>query len=370
MRVAFLSPFLFRFLRGIERFTVDLANALGKRGVEVHILTWWENRPWPWGALQPRVFLHPLRLPRYSRALWAGPAYALLLVWLRPDVVNLFFTWHGEELAFRLLPGGSTCTNLILHYPFEQVPHRYETLRQSRVARAATRIVAVSGYVADGVRDWLGRPSVIIPSGVDLRRFQPPDGKAGARKSLDIPTDAPVLATVAALEERKGVHRVLMALPQVIQDFPGLVYLVAGDGPEKGRLTEQTRALGLEEHVRFLGAVGDPLPVYHAADVFMFLSKGEASPLALLEAMSCGLPVIAAREPPLDELVAPMGTIFIDRSDLVEISRAILELLAEPQSRSVMGQNNRSHAEARFGWDRIAELYLDLFDDELHCSPA
>jgi glycosyltransferase involved in cell wall biosynthesis len=365
MRVAFVSPFLFRFLRGIERFTVDLVNSLAKRGVEVHLLTWWENRPWPWGDLQSGVFLHPLRLPRYFRALWAGPAYALMLARLRPDVINLFFTWHGEEIAFRLLPRWSRCTNLILHYPSKQVPHRYETLRQSRIARTATRIVAVSSYVADGVRDWLGRLSVIIPSGVDMRRFRPPDGKDGARESLGISIDAPVLATVAALEERKGVHRVLMALPQVIQEFPDLVYLVAGDGPEKGRLTEQIRALGLEGHVRLLGAVADPLPVYHAADVFMFLSKGEASPLALLEAMACGLPVIAARRRPLEEFAAPSGTVFVEDEDSGRVTQAVLQLTHNPLMLSAMGQKSREHAEKHFDWECIAGRYLRLFTEEV-----
>jgi len=365
MRVAFLSPFLFRYLRGIERFTVDLANALAKQGVKVHLLTWWENRPWAWGNLQQGVFLHPLPLPRYFRALWAGPAYALMLARLRPDVVNLFFTWHGEEIAIRLLSHQSFCLNLNLHYPAEQVPHRYQILQSSRIVRLATRIIAVSNYVADGAREWLGRSVIVIHNGVDLAKFHPAPNKATAREQLGIPTNAPVLATVTALERRKGVHKVLMALPQVIQEFPGLVYLVAGDGPEKGRLMDLVKTLGLETHVYFLGAVTDPLPVYQAADVFMFLSKGEASPLALLEAMACGLPVIAAQRRPLEEFAAPLGTIFVNDTEPKQVAQAILELLHNPRQRTVMGQKNRQHTEEHFGWDVIAKRYLQLFKEEL-----
>jgi glycosyltransferase involved in cell wall biosynthesis len=359
-----VSPFLFRFVRGIERFTVELANALAKRGAEIHLLTWRQNRSWPWGDLQPGVFLHALPLPRYFRALWAGPVYALVLARLRPDIINLFFTWHGEENAMRLLPF-STCLNLILHYPADQVPHRYCQLQQSRIPKVATRIVAVSTYVADGVHEWLDRSVVIIPSGVDLDRFRPPDEKARARKSLEISIESPVLATVAALEQRKGVHKALMALPQVIQEFPDLVYLVAGDGPERESLAKQVKALDLENHVRFLGAVADPLPVYHAADVFVFLSKGEASPLALLEAMACGLPVIAARRRPLEEFAAPFGTVFVNDTDTGQITQTISQLLQDPGQLTAMGRESRQHAEMDFGWDAIATRYLELFHEEV-----
>jgi glycosyltransferase involved in cell wall biosynthesis len=365
MRVAFVSPFLFRFLRGVERFTVDLANSLAERGVEVHLITWRERKDWPWCDLQPGAHLHALRLPRYFRSNWAGILYAPLLVWLRPEVVNLFFTWHGEEIAFRLLPKWGFALNLNLHYPAEQVPHRYHLLRRSRITSSATHIIAVSNYVAEGAMRWLGRRPTVIQNGVDLTTFSPAENKPIARQQLGIPDNTLVLTTVAALERRKGIHKVLEGLSQVVQEFPNMIYLVAGDGAERKNLTEQCGSLGLAKHVRFLGSVTDIVCVYQAADIFVFLSKGEASPLALLEAMACGLPVIAIREKPLDEFAAPLGTQFVDNADSDAVAQSILQLARNPLMLSTMGRESREHAEKHFDWEYVVDRYLCLFTEEV-----
>jgi len=153
----------------------------------------------------------------------------------------------------------------------------------------------------------------------------------------------------------------------VVKEHPDLVYLVAGDGPERESLRSIAHELGIMRHVKFMGALADPRPIYHAADAFIFLSKGEASPLALLEAMASGLPVIVAQEPPLDELAAPGGAIFVDRNNRAEVAQTILKLLADSHMRLTMGQINRHYVEAHFGWERIARCYLDLFEEELRC---
>lgn len=368
MRVAFISPFLFRCLRGIERFTVSLANALAEKGVEVHLITWREKSSWPWGNTHERVSVHALPLPRYFRPFWAGLAYVPLLLQLRADIVFLFFTWHGEEIAFRLIPTASWKTILALHYPAEEVPYRYSTLQRSVIPKIANQIVASSHYVADGVRQWLGRSPAMIHNGVDLNRFHPTDSKTDAKKKLNLPAESLVLTTVAVFEERKGVGKVLAALPQVIQNFKNVTYLVAGDGPEKEKLLAQTNALGLEKHVRFLGTVRDSLPLYHATDLFVFLSRGEASPLALLEAMACGLPLIAAQRPPLEEYASRAGTTFVDDNDPIQIAQAILELASDSARRAQMGQTNRQRVEQNFGWDVVAEQYLKLFESDSNAS--
>lgn len=361
LRIAFLSPFLFRYLRGIERFTVELANQLATRGAEIHLITWRGNQSWPWGELKPNITLHALRLPRYFTAFWAGVTYPILLQKLRLDVVNLFFTWHGEELAFRLNPFLKSSVVLNLHYPAEQVPHRYQMLQKSRIPKIAKQIVAVSHYVAEGARKWLGRSPLVIYNGVNLNQFFPATTKIEARKKLNIPNEALVLTTTAALEERKGISKVLAALPKVIQNAPNLIYLVAGDGPEREKLLEQTKIFGLQKHARFLGAVRDLTPLYHATDLFMFLSTGEAFGLALLEAMACGLPIIAAKRPPLEEFASPEGALFVDDTNANHVAQAISELISNPAKRARMGRENRKYVEKDFAWDRVAEKYLELY---------
>src|SRR5262249_40385503 len=128
--------------------------------------------------------------------------------------------------------------------------------------------------------------SCVIGSGVDATRFRPlPEEKALFRRKLGLRADAPVLLTVAALEERKGIQHALNALPAIRAAHPGVQYLVVGDGPYRPELERQVRAMGLEDTARLVGATSDVLPYYQAADLFVMLSHGEAAPLAPLEAM-------------------------------------------------------------------------------------
>ena len=368
MRIGFISPFLFRYRRGIERLTIELANALAVQGAEIHLITWRENRLWPWGELKKGVFLHALSLPRYFAAQSAGVLYAVLLQKLKLDVVNLFFTWHGEELALRLNPFLKSTIVLGLHYPAEQVPHAYQKFHKSWILKRAKELVAVSHYVADGARNQLGRTPVVIYNGVNLEQFYPADRKTEARKKLNLPLDSFILGTAATLEMRKGIQKVFAALPETRKRYPNLIYVVAGgDGPitDKQKLMGQVKHLELEGCVRFLGVLDDLITFYHAIDLFMFLPTGEAFPLALLEAMACGLPVIAAKKRPLEECVSPEGAVFVNDADVNEVAQAISELISNPAKRAQMGQENRRRAEKNFAWSTTADQYMNLFTEKL-----
>lgn len=362
MRIAILSPFLHRLLRGIERISVSLAKGFAARGDEVHLLTREGDIPWAWGDLGPGVRLHTLALPRWFEDWWSGPAYARTLSRLQPDAIMAFFTWHGEELFGRLAPGLARKTVLGLQYPASQVPHRYRTLARSRLARLCRGLIAPTRWVAEGALPFLRRMPRVVPNGVDASLFCPGD-KAAARKRLGLPQEAVIAATVAAFEERKGIHRVLDALPQALREFDRLFYVIAGDGPAREALRRRTLDNGLGDRVRFLGALAHVELVYQAADIFAFPSAGEAFGMAAAEAMSCGLPVVALDDPPLREVCAPEGAVFVP-ADPAAISAALLALCRDPERRHRMGQANRARALSSFGWDIVSEGYRSVLSPE------
>jgi glycosyltransferase involved in cell wall biosynthesis len=140
---------------------------------------------------------------------------------------------------------------------------------------------------------------MVVGNGVDTSVFRPMQ-RDEARARLGIPQDAKVLITVGALVERKGFHRVIALLPQLRERFPNLLYLcVGGASPEgdwTGRLKKQVAELGLEDCVRFLGPIAPAdlrLPL-SASDVFTLPSSNEGWANVILEAMACGLPVVAS----------------------------------------------------------------------------
>lgn len=359
MRVAIIHPFLFRYARGIERFTYNLANALARRDVNVHLLTWhWQN-PLRIDVLDPRVRVKIFPTPRYFAARFMVPFYTWDLLTSQYDFVWIFFAGYGEAEALTLARRQKF--GIVFHYPYEQVPHRYREFEKFRLIDRAAQIVSVSRHVADGVREFCRRDSTIIYYGIDSDRFAPNmQARTDVRASLQIALDAPWLISAAALEERKGIQWVLRALPRVLREFPKTRYIVLGDGPHRAALEQLRQELNVAASVDLIGAQENIVPWFQAADLSLILARGEASSLSALESLACGTPVIASCHPPFDELIESSYGIQADEEDSQAVAEAILGLLRDPARRHAMSEAGRARVVADFSWDRAAEIYLQL----------
>lgn len=168
-----------------------------------------------------------------------------------------------------------------------------------KALQGATRLIAVSSEL-QRVAVQLGADparALVVGNGVDISKFQP-HPKDEARAKLGIGPKARVLISVGGLVERKGLHRVIPLLPELLKTYPDLVYLIVGgasaEGDNRAELEKMVADLGLGAHVRFLG----PKPheelaaVLSAADVFVLATRAEGWANVFLEAMACGLPVV------------------------------------------------------------------------------
>jgi len=141
---------------------------------------------------------------------------------------------------------------------------------------------------------------VVVGNGVDEKKFYPLE-KQDMKKKLDIVNSSPVIVSVGGLVERKGFHLVIQILPELIKNFPNLVYLVVGGASAEGNweshLKKMVADLNLEKHVKFLG----PRPpeelkeILSAADLFVLATRNEGWANVFLEAMACGLPVVTTK---------------------------------------------------------------------------
>jgi glycosyltransferase involved in cell wall biosynthesis len=364
MRIVFICPFLFRHLRGIERFTLDLAAGLVKLGAEIHLITWKESEIWPWEVLPPQIRLHALNLPRYATPWFASRSYAPLLKKINADITNVFFVWHGEEGVFQ--GPAKMQINLNLHFPADEVPSRYEQFRKSRLLKRVNQTIAVSHYVAEQAEPWLQVKPKVIYNGINLARFGVPSAqeKKAARKKLGIADNVPVFSTVAALEPRKGISRVLQALPKVFLGHPDSQYLIAGEGPQKEEISTEIKKMGEEKRIRLLGRVGDARLIYHASDFFVLLSSGEACGLVVLEAMACGLPVVLSQRKPFDEITDKKGAFFVNDADPAEIADNLTKLIESKEQRAGMSEINLEWVK-RFDHSFMSGQYYELFEKQL-----
>ena len=163
-------------------------------------------------------------------------------------------------------------------------------------------VVSASQTTLDRFCSWTTfshRKGIVLPNCVDLEHFTPgpKNPKLVDRYGLQ---DKCVLMTLGRMpgpDRQKGYDEVIEILPHLKMKIPNLVYLLGGDGPDKDRLSKKAHELGVAEQVVFTGMIGENEKVdhYRLADVYVMPSQGEGFGIVLLEAMSCGIPVVASK---------------------------------------------------------------------------
>ncbi|WP_343227559.1 glycosyltransferase family 4 protein [Rhodanobacter sp. 7MK24] len=223
------------------------------------------------------------------------------------------------------------------------------------VARKASRITVVSNMLRDALGSTDVSPSKIrvLPMGVDLDGRFVPDGNS--RRSAN------EILFVGRLVDKKGVDRLLDAMPEVLRRVPGAKLVVAGHGPMFTALKEQSERLGVSGRVDFLGAIAQrELPaLYRRAALFVApFDKGEGLGLVLVEAIGCGCPVLAGDAPAaVDIFGEAWAEHVVDPRDAGALSARIVAALESPKIACERAERLRGRVSARFGWDGVAEAY-------------
>ncbi len=241
------------------------------------------------------------------------------------------------------------------------MPHRYREFDSWNFKRDAIHLIGVSQATAKEVQQWAGRSCDVIGHGVDTRHFHSdPVLRAQVRQEFGFRQNTPVLISVAALEQRKGIQWVIQAMPELLKKIPDLNYLIVGDGPYRSNLSVLVAGLGLESQVHFLGTKLDVHPYLCAADIMMVLSQGEASSISLLEALACELPAITSTSPPFDELMSDAWGLTVDEKNIQQVVSATVCLVEDRKTRIEMGQSGCVWVTEHHAWHQVARQYQDL----------
>lgn len=222
---------------------------------------------------------------------------------------------------------------------------------------------SASRFNAGQIEARYGRRTSVIHNGVDVDIFRPmaPEDRRSRAWAGD---DEVLLVSVGRLVGWKGIGIAIDALASLP---PRAKLLIVGDGPEAPRLEARAEALGLAGRTMFAGRVEhSALPALLArCDILVQPSVGdEAFGISVVEAMSCGLPVVASRSGGMPEIVVPGVTgQLVDRGDPVALARALLPLVVDAESRKVMGAAARRRALEEFTWARNAEALEKLIVD-------
>jgi len=251
--------------------------------------------------------------------------------------------------------------------------HRIKQLTCGRLvlasARRLDRIITIARHIGAEieVEGFSGQNIVSIPNSVDQGLYKPEMSRDSHEKRR--------ICFVGRLAEEKGLLCLVKAMKKVSDEIRGVRLEIVGDGPMRDELTNLSVNLGLQEVISFNGS-GAALPHYRASDLFVLPSFSEGLSLSLLEAMACGLPVIATNVEGNREVLHPSSTasaipalgyqvgeygIMVNPDDAEGLASAIVRLLTDNELAHQLKSRARSRVEAVYALDKIINDYQSLF---------
>lgn len=368
LRVLLLPSAYYPHVGGIEEVTRQLALQLAAQGHEAEVAT---NR-WPEGTVAREILdgvcvrRFRFALPEHSlrgaaRFFWTAPRSAFEFVRLvrRFDILHVVGAGPNAVYAAALQPLLGARIVVTLHGEFRADPHRSfersSSLRYGlrRLLARADAVTACSRFVLDELqRGGLAAraDAEVIPNGVNLDEF-------------DQGTDEGYVLTAGRLVEQKGLDTLVRAYAAAAPSLGGRKLVLAGDGPERGRLESLAGSLGLNGNVVFLGSVGRDrvAELLRGADVFAFPSRYEAFGVALLEAMAAGVPVVAARAGGIPEFaVDGENALLVPPDDEHALAAALTRLAGDKELAGRLAVGARAQAE-RHAWETVAARYESVY---------
>jgi glycosyltransferase involved in cell wall biosynthesis len=314
----------------------------------------------PWSVWHPRYLV----IPKIGMTVTPQTLYLTMRNTLRRmiaegrrfDLIDAHYFYPDGVAAVRLarefgLPvvvtARGTDINLIPEFP---APRRMIL----DAARNADGLITVCQALKDRMIE-LGVPAegiTVLRNGVDLSLFHP-EGREAARRQFGF--QRRTIGSVGWLIERKGHHHVIAALAKL----PDTDLVIAGEGPERGRLERLAASLGVSDRVRFLGSLDQRrlAEVYRALDALVLASSREGWANVLLEAMACGTPVVASSVWGTPEVVAePAAGVLMRSLDADGVADGVAALFSQLPDRAA----TRAYAE-QFSWDATTRGQLRLF---------
>ena len=234
------------------------------------------------------------------------------------------------------------------------------------------RYVPVSGDLGRWLQNVVGIPAAkvqLIHNGVDTGQFHPaPARPSRAARPQPVPfgDDCFVIGTVGRSQDVKNHDGLVDAFALLRQQLPqdtGLRLAIVGDGPLLPRLKEKIAAAGLADCVWLPGARSDIADVMRGLDLFVLPSLAEGTPVTVLEAMACGLPVVATQVGGLPEVVEESVTgLLVPPANAPALAAALHSFQSRPQQASAAGAAGRLRVERQYSMQAMLDTYAGLYD--------
>ncbi len=175
-----------------------------------------------------------------------------------------------------------------------------------------------------------------------------------------------MIGTVAKLREEKGIRYLVESAPVVAGRFPDVIFLIAGDGPQRKELEILSRGLELEDRIRFAGFCGDIPAILSLIRIVTIPSLTEGSPMALLESMATGKPIVATGVGGIPEILEDGVTgLFVPPADSSKLAEKLCLLVEKPDLAAALGTRAKAKSleyDINLHVRKLEEIYSDILD--------
>ena len=358
---------------GSGAVATELGIALAQRGHEVHFVTY--KQPFRLPTFLPRVYLHEVDVGRYP--LFEFPPYDLALAvrmhevvkehqldvlhchyaiphatsaWIAKQMlreekrdIKVVTTLHGTDIT---IVGQDPSFHSITKFSIEK----------------SNAVTAVSRFLQEETLTAFGCSACrieVIPNFVDPTVYD--RARYAGQQRVQFDSGRKVLMHISNFRPVKRIGDVVKTFVEVNKAIPSVLVMV-GDGPDRHDAEQQAKALGVEDHVQFLGKIDSVAALVASADLFLLPTNAESFGLSALEALASGTPVIGTNAGGLPEVVKNGETgVLCGVGDVAGMSRAAIQLLGDAKKWKTMSDAAAADARKRFAMDDVVKRYEDIY---------
>src|SRR3989304_1352068 len=349
---------------GLQRVVVDLACNLNKDRYDVSVCALREGGPYESELLNDGIPIIKLAENTYT--------VDYLMFWkiyrtmreMRPTIVHPHNTQPFLEGTVAAVLAG---VPVVVHTDHgRQFPDKWRYMTAERiVSRFVNQLVAFSEANKSDLVQYEKIPAskiMVVANGINEQKYQFPVDRSWKRKELNIAPDAgPIVGWCGRLSPEKGLDVLIRAVDLLKKDFPGMVFLIAGEGDLDGPLRQEAKERNVERWIRFLGPRSDVHEIMGIIDLFVLPSLREGLPLVLLEAMAASLAIVATNVGGIPGAVVDgVNGLLFKPCHPEEFAAAIKRLLSDEVMREKFAKNSLELFYQRFGLRKMLTGYEEI----------
>lgn len=367
MRICFISPYSPRTVNGIGTFIIGLAKYLKIQGHESILITKYEDGEIDINNVFDSANIIEIKHTKVKNfanihlvvltlvAIFKERHKIDILHLQQPYMLSAFSAIFGKLLGKKVV----TTAHLKVSEPKNPMKKLINSLFINMTLDYSDKVV----YVSEETKVSFGSSrGVVIRNGIDTNQFIKNNAiQAEMRQKLQL-DDHFILLFASRWTANKGIFELLRAFAVVKGKTNKKLKLVLIGSGEKDRVLSEIESLNISKYVLPIGTVKSVYEFYCMADIFILPSQFEGLPMALLEAMSCGLPSIASRVGGNPELVnSGKNGILIEPNNFEELVEKIMWCLKDEENLIAIGQNAAKTAREQFSIERVADEYINIY---------